>query len=493
MEVEIKEGYNIVIYTDGAAKGDLIASRGFYGCGYFGYVYERQSIGTGTKSLPASVSPTTLGFTSPELEQQDLEFYKKAQQVQPIKYLIGSISGTEINTNNYAEALALNKAIKAILKLELDIKNVLFKLDSNMLIYVLNEMISNADFDKNKYAYPDLYEDTHKDIKNLKDKGVELRVKHVYGHSGSFGNNIADRLAFLGRTKSEESNNQATSVELVIDADPKKDNFWFDLNLPEFIYGKTLYFLPKDETQERNPYLILDYSKDQELGMKDGEVLMASIYSGLEDDTLETIKNKHLTIKPDFGNIFALDIDNLKHYLTNFFMRVDPSNIFTKNNRPGNLTVLEEYPIIRTIKPGSLAMQLIENFFVHEEILRLLPTRDAKTFEFIDITDKFFKETVDKKGNVIRECIISNKEPDIVVPIEGGNIFLVSRVDIPNRNYFKRLEKIKDLQVVLVTRMLSETCKEYFTAMIGTLPDGKKYESVWCNNYSNKFYKNKNK
>lgn len=489
MEQEIKEGYNIVIYTDGAAKGEIVASRGYYGSGYFGYVYSRESIGKNTKSLPTSVNPTTLGFMTPELSQQDAEFYKKSQPVQPVKYIIGSIPGTEINTNNYAEAYALYKAIKAILNIDLDVKNILFKLDSNMLIYVLTEMISNPDADMSRYAFPDLYNETYNDIKTLKSKGIELRVKHVYGHSGSFGNNIADRLAFLGRTKSEETDNKATGIELIVDSNPDRDDFWSDLELSPYIFGNTLYFLPPDE--ERNPYLILNYSKDQEIGEKDGEVLMGSIYSGIEDNVLKSITEKHINLKPDYGNIFALDIGNVKHYMTNFFFKLDGFNIFTKNNRPGNLTVLEEYPIVRTIKPGSLAMQLIDNLFIHREILDIIKLEEHNTYEVIDITNMFYTTEEDKKGKIKTECIMSRETKDIIIPNEFGDIHLIPRVDIPPRDYFKRLCSLENIKVYLVTKLLSDKCKEYYTVVKGSEGDDKVFESVWCNNYSNKIYKTK--
>lgn len=495
VEPKDQKEYHVVGYSDGAAR----PSRGFWGSGYFGYIYDNSTIGSSTKGLPKDINPTTLGFMSVDLIQEDPEFYKANKPVKPSYYFVGSISGDDINTNNFGEAYGLKKFLLFVQSLDLNIKHVSIFLDSQMLIYVLKELFETPNPDTSKYAFPELYKEIEDIIKSLREKGIKVAYRHTYAHSSSFGNNIADRLAFLGRIKSQtrlEENPEDKNrleTEILFKTNPDKNEFWITTSLSPYLYGDTLFFTA-GHTRGESPYIILDYDKDQEVGEKSGEVLMGSIYHADGEDKIESIIDRHLNFKPDLGNVFSLDLKNVKHYMTNFFYSIDPVYCFTKDNRVGNLTVVEDFPLARTLRPGGLAVQLLDKFVLHYDVLTYLDRKmsgeEVKSFEFLDVTEKFFIHNENAKKNKY-ECKINIKDVGQVIPFRDTDIVLCHKVDIPDRNYFKRLENSKGIMINLAIREVAKDVFEYFTIVSILTPEDKQIHSVWNNFYSNKLYLNK--
>lgn len=485
--------HRAVIYTDGASK----PSRGCWGSGYFGYIYDGNKVNETTKNLPKEINPTTHGFTCVELYQENPDFYKNAKPVQPMAYLVGSIPGGEISTNNYAEAYALLSAFKKLLSLETyDFKHLLFFMDSQMLIYVAQELINNPSPTFERYAFPDLYREMHLCITTFQKRNTKIVVKHTYGHSFSFGNNIADRLAYMARLCCQDIVGNELSYkyhyEDLIEVNPQRDNFWTKSKVSSYVYGRTLYF-SCDHIRGQSPYYILEYKGKEEVGEKNGEILMGCVYSNKGDDMIENIITEHLSTTPDNGIVFALELPNLKSHLTTFFSKVSPHYYLTKDNRPLNLTVVEQFTVCRTLRPGSLAVQLLNKFDIHQLILSSFENGDCpENLTFMDLTDKLYKK-VEKKGVISHECLIGIKDIALVLEFEGKEYPFAFRTDIPERNYLKKFEEATEVKASMVFRRISEMAVDYYFILYATLPDGEKIKSIWNNFYSNKIYSQKDK
>lgn len=490
---ETKKEYRVVGYTDGGAR----PSRGCWGSGYFGYIYDINSVGSVTKSLPKNVRPTTHGFTCPELYQESPDFYKDAKDVQPCNYIVGSIPGWDVNTNNFAEAYALLYFVKKVKSIEdKDIKHLLIFMDSQMLIFVTQDLLNNPSPNFSKYAFPDLYLELFKDLTELMNKGTKIVVKHVYGHKFSFGNIISDRLAFMGRTCCEDILLRNIvefkyRYEEIIECNPERDSFWSSQNLSDYILGRNVYF-KSDHVRGSYPYYIWDYKGDDEPGDKNGNILMGSIYPSKGDDILENIIEKHLTIRPDNGIVFTGEIPKIKDPLTTFFQSVSNYYCFTKDTRPTHLTTVEEFTVCRTLRPGCLAVQLLNRFDVHPIILAeyekyLKGEKIDDIFTIIDLTEQFYTKT-EKKGKIKYECKLSPKETAIVLSYNGKDYPFAFRVDIPDRNYLKRLEKSLDIKAAMVFRQTGDATADYFFFLYIVTPEEEVVKSIWNNDFSNKIF-----
>lgn len=493
MENENKEiVYRLVGYTDGAAK----PSRGNWGSGYFGYLYDIETVGKASKNLPKEITPTTHGFTCPELYQENPEFFKAAKDVQPSKYIIGSLPGEEISTNNYAEAYALLSLFRQVASLKLNISHMLIFMDSQMLIYVVQELLNNPSPAFDRYAFPDLYAEMHLIITTLTKKNMKIVVKHTYGHSFSFGNNIADRLAYMGRLCCQDTvsgdNPNKYSYEEIIDCNPERDDFWTKTQISSYIYGRNLYF-SCDHMRGETPYYVLEYKGDDEVGEKNGDILMGSIYTDRGDDLIETIINRHLHTLPDNGIVFTVELPNTKHHLSTFFSKVSPHYYLTKDNKPSHLTVVEEFTICRTLRPGSLAVQLLNKFDLHKIILSAYENpSEGSMITFIDLTSQLFNK-IEKKGKIKHECLVGIKSIALVLEYEGNEYPFEYRTDIPERNYLKKFETATDIKAAMAFRRITDSAVDYYFILYATLENGEVYRSIWNNFYSNKLYIQKDK
>lgn len=492
--MENSNQYRLVVYTDGAAK----PSRGNWGSGYFGYIYDINNIDKVTKSLPKNIIPTTHGFISPELIQEDPKFYKEAKDVQIEDYVIGSLPGHNIQTNNYAEINAFHSFLCKLKSIKKNIVHVLVFMDSQMLITVIKELITNPSPNFDKYAYPFLYSSIHGHIRELMDKGIKIVVKHTYGHRFSIGNNIADRLAFMARLACEEVTktqdmSKFYSYSEVIPVTPDKDTFWNKFELKPYIVGKNLYHTSSHAKGE-TPYYVLEYPSETEVGEKNGEILMGSIYTNKGDDVIEKVISTHLTHRPDDGIVFSIELQNLKSPFTYFYNQVSENYSLSKENNLGILKSVEERIICRTLRPGSLALKLLNKFEIHPFILEaFLENKNNEQIMVVDVTDQFFKLKPQKNGTSKTECILNIKTTSITLDFKGLSFPFSLKTDIPNRNYLKKYELATNVRCGMVFREITPICYDYYFVLQGTFPDNEQIYSIWNNYYSSKIYLTKNK
>lgn len=490
-EENLVRNQRLVAYTDGAAK----PSRGYWGSGYFGYTYDINKTKETTSNLPKKIVPTTHGLISPELIQEEPKFYKQALDVPINQYVIGSIAGYEINTNSYAEVYAFYALLLKVREIKDTLCHMLIFLDSQMLIHVIKQLLENPSPDYKKYAFPDRYKEIHTLILEYQALGIKIVPRHTYGHSFSMGNQIADRLAFMGRVCCEDmlvnkNDDNHYRFEKIIKVNESKDDFWNKFELEPYIFGKNLYFV-SNHVRGQSPYYVLEYPSETEVGEKNGEILMGSIYTNKGDEIIENIIQKHLTYKPDDGIVFNIEIPNLKHFFTYFYHRVSPDYYLTKENNHGMLKTVEEFTTCRTLRPGSLAIKLLNKFEIHPFILEaFLENRNDERMIVVDLTDQFFKFKKQKDGSLKTECIVNIKTTSITLDILERTMPFSLKTDIPNRNYLKKYELAKDVKCGMVFREITPVCYDYYFVLTGTFPNDEVIHSIWNNYYSSRLYLN---
>lgn len=490
--------YNIVLYTDGSCKygeyrGRFVnSSVGSVGSSYIGYAYDRSTLGEVSKNLPKDVIISNLGFMNQDLIQQDPVFYRDYKTVKPSHYYIGVIPSEIAETNNVAEVRAALEALRAVKKSREVLKNinlVFLKSDSNMMVQVLDRIINDPNVDITNYAFPDMYKEIKSHIEDIHQHGGKFIVKHVYGHSNSFGNILADRLAYLARCKANTLRDEIKVIREFIPVNQDKNEFWVKYEDERFPMGNNLYFLKGHELGD-SAYVILNYPKDKEVGEKNGEVLMGVMIREKNSPIVDDVFDRTLKYEEDNACAYGLDLRNLKNYMTNFFYRLLGKDVFRKDNKPGNLTLAELFPIVRPIKPGGLLVQLTNKMVRQKYIMSEFEEgRSTDFLKFTDISGLFF-EIPPKKSKTNFICTVGQKDTHVIVNVNGVEIKLAYKLDIPERSFFKNMEKCKNIVVTLVTHEVSPGAFDYFTIINGEYDDtSKNFKSMWGNYYSNKVYR----
>lgn len=477
--------YNAVFYTDGSCNPN---PGGNYSFGVFGYYYNVETIGKKIQGLKAKVNVTTLGLITPQLEQENMSLYSKAENVQPSKYVMVSKYLGNGGTNYKAELSAILNAlinVKEHLDLGFNIEKILVKSDSNSCVLALTKLFKES-FDITGYKSYDLLKQIEDIFNIFKDRNVLFEIEHVYGHSSSLGNLLVDRLAYFGWLGDNEK--YTKTYEYIVD---KKDEFFNPLELPEYVNFKNIYFLNGHLEDKDLPYLILNYKTDDTVGEKIADVCMGSIYTNKRCELLEDVIEKHLEDGDD-GVIFSIDINNLKSTFSSLMYNFGKKDIFTKNNKPRYLTVLEEDKIVNTIRPSGLAKQLLNKFTFSANLLDMYKKNEiGNNFKRYDITNLFFEEKM-KKNKKVYELLINQQDKDLdikddITGITNLNIKLVLGVDIPGRNYFKKLEESTEIKIYLY---LFNVTNNVFTFTILTDVKNENHEwiGIWENYFSNRIY-----
>ena len=484
-----KVKYNFVFYSDGSCNPN---PNGVHSVGYFGYYYPQEQVlvkdqkGVKIKGLKANLRVTDLGIVTPKLEQENPNLYRHALDVSPKAYVIGCKNLGDGGTNYKAELQAIISVFKTIEKMKLEgllkVGNILIKSDSVSCVNLVNRLANGETLDLSKYASSDLLEEIQNLLGFLKEENAII-IEHVYGHSSSLGNIIVDRLAYFAWLGNEEWNTQEKTVMI-----ENKDDFFNPIELPDYLNFKNIYFVNGHNDKETNqPYIVMDYGKDEGIGDKTGDVCMGSLFVKEKSELVENLISSHLVDGED-GVVFSIDMNNLKDTLTKVLYNFGKEKVLTKNNRPKHLTLLEELPLVHTIRPAGLAKQLLTKFSFSFTILEMFQSKKGlKTIKGIPITDLFFRKKLKAKKDSY-EILISQKESEIIIEEEGLKIPLVIGVDIPNRNYLKRFEKSKEIDIILYLIQVSPEVYTY-CVLTRTLNEENEVIGIWENYFSNRIYK----
>ncbi len=470
-----QNNYNVAIcYADGSA----MPNPGFYGTGVHGYIYNTSNLDKKTGDKPSKYIISDIGYI--EVEQLARHQY---HTVIPDYYINGYVSYDGVGTNNIGE---LNGFIEVVANLmqqtELDIKHYIIKTDSMYLINVEKAIQRDTarswvnDFNKPNLKYWHVFE---KLLLEMKERNITYEIVKVLGHSTSLGNNLADRLAFLGRIESTRLNS-----EVSINVTPAK-NYWnAKADRHPFLTFKQLYFTNSlREANSENVYAVMNYKRDVEPGKKSHEACFGLVVLQDEQTYIESIINAYQKRLNTLSVISTANLNDIysQHAMTYHSLFGD--KIYTYDRKKGILSVMEEMELVYDVRPTGLANQAIEKIMGLYGIIKAYRTNDRSYVhrEFIDVTDTFYG--VDEKGKpctLIKGGVnsldlkVKAFDIEILIPLELGK-------DTLERNVFKRIEK-DNTKVTLVVTKISPTFLDYYLIvdMAGTGDI-----SIWCNFYNN--------
>ena len=471
-----------VIYTDGSAR----PQNGFIGWGAHGYIYTEDGICVKTGNKHPKNTCTDVGY----VEKGSL-LKIPHNIVKPTDYL-DWCGYTDYNgTNNVAELLAIIKSLEKLY--ELGIRDVMLKSDSLYSLGILDKMYdTNKDRDSilRDVTVNDKYWKRIKDILDMyiADNG-KLHFSHIRAHSTNIGNNKADKLALLGRIKSEKFRDRSEDyIHESIDAD-HPDEYEVFVTRPEKGYWKPkndrhpalrfkqIYFFDDVPTNPDGSitYNILNYDDESEIGKGDLNVSYILYHTKNPVPRITEVRDIYNAKKGDVITTSTVRLDSLYNPNVLSLYEAFGEDIYIpemKGKRLG-ITALrqdeDEYEslIMNEIYPHGLATSAEENMVVLTNMLsKYMDNRSTNgNVGYIDITDMFY-DVNDGKCTIKKD--FDNNITLVKVPFKTDNIEIEIPVrigsDAPDRNTFKRIEKYQP-KVTLMTKDFDGVKVEYCTVI----------------------------
>jgi len=467
--------YVAMIYTDGSAGP---SNPGYYSTGLHGYIYdELEEVTKQQTDKPANVYMTNQGY----IHRDDIVKYE-FKHVKPVKYIDAAYSNVGVGTNNMGELIGVIKAIEEMTKLDIHVEHLAIYTDSTYAMSVYNHVISNDWESEPNKANFDLIKVLANVVSNISDMSVKL-VK-VPAHTGDTGNEIADRLAYIGRRLSTMFTKEPKNAVYI--SDPKK--YWKPTVEPHpFInYRQLMYNKATHRLNNKYLYYVTNYKHaDDEIGRKLHDasfgVVILNEREGFIEDVVDIFDNATgRLIKPT-----VVDITKLKTREATSYPSMFGDVIYDYNHRTEALRLLEEQVIAKTVSPPGLAIQLTNEM---NKLITALTDYQANGLahykEAIEITQVLYE--IDDKGKY--KIVIDNvaKTVDINVKLSAVDmtIPIVFGKDIISRNQLKKLEKFLP-KVYFVPIKLDSSYYEYFTVIeCGTTKD----ISLWNSMFANKIF-----
>lgn len=345
-------------------------------------------------------------------------------------------------TNNRGELLAGLKAFEK--SKELGVTDLTLRPDS---AYVINAIKKINVYEENNYIVNqepmknvDLLKDLHAAVSSFVGTKAKFNVEWVKGHSGVYGNEVADRMATRAVIAAQKGKQVEEFITTTIKkvANPKSANY-------DRLFGNShLYFNTLGLQTESGRYIYFTghHGKDDSDALEKGkidtsfgkslpEAVWCLIYAKEQNKLIDTVIREQLTITPNTRNV---------PYIMNLGQIVTPKSheeivdfdglylsLCTKAKRLGETILIDTYGnrISRTPpspKLGQLTMNKLEG-----EALRFEDYLNGKSKEFTvtDITDKIFEE---------KEIVLKKKTKTEVVLNEGVIQKGVLVVDAPYRD-----------------------------------------------------------
>lgn len=490
-EVVIPTNIIAILYTDGSFKSNnkLTYTEGFVGSGIHGYLYSSDDEFNAKLSTdrPDKIYITDTGYSNIYMPNS------KTKLVNPICYIDGIVSSINKGSAPIGELNAIYYGLKSILDLiesedekyafSKNIIKVMLYIDSSYCIDVL-EKYNTVDINPN-IPNADIIKSIYNLITKLKELDITIQPIKIKGHSGDYGNDTADRLSFIGRTLSSTRE----QVEIIKYTIPPEKYWKIDTTRSPLLSFKQLFFTNAVRANASEIiYAILDYPTDTIPGIKSSNACFGLVIPKLYEDYIEApIREYHKLAKytEHFNVISTLNLLELYSRNNIHFYSLGKASIYNYNYRNGELSNVLNTSIVYPVRPPSLAIQTLDKMqLLYNFIKYYKENANINNITFIDITDKFYNITKDKKGNDKYSCTIPNgtnfdkytvtyKDKDLVIPIDFGK-------DTLTRNTFKALESDRP-KVILVILQESDAYIKYFTIV-----DTKTYGiGIYCNLYSN--------
>jgi len=475
--------YNVIMYTDGSAWP---SSRGFYGGGVHGYLYCEKDLVEKSRDKHPNYFITEAGYIS----QEDIAKYL-GKHINPSYYIDGAYSYHGQGTSNRGELNGVIETFKGLLDTKLKFDTISILADSSYTIGLLTHILNgNKDIfqDLNK-PNRDLILELASCVNSLTELGVKINITYIEAHSTHLGNNIADRMAFIGRNKSYKG-----IAEITFNLSDGK-NYW----KPKFekdplINFKQIFFTNEARgLANKYIYTIMDYKTDVELGKKSSTATFGVVVKSKPVEEIETVID---AFQKGMGSYSVLSTINTKEVYTQanmLYSKVFGTSVYSFNRKNHYLTLVEQNVVANAINPPGLAnqamtktMTLMQMLNTYKDYLLINATTTYRTF--IDITSSIYG--INDKNKPVTILPMIDGVLKIPVNIKGEEVIINMDIgtDTLSRNQFNQLVD-KNVVVTLVIDQHTDKYLDYY--MIVDVKDDDDI-AVYCNFFSNKvFFKTK--
>lgn len=446
-----------IMYTDGGSRAN------YGGYGIHGYTYSDQKPIKGSGNTTQYL--TNLGYV-PKVDVKDKT---NLEEVKPLQYINSYSSFSLPTTNNVAElAGAINALNYAV---DNDLKYTTIFTDSEMVVKGANSWISA--WKKNDWIKSDGQPVANKtwwvaldnNLKTLKDKGTTVTFKWVKGHSTHLGNQLADKLATIGVLHAKDGKNQ---TQITVE---KADGYWSNtVDKNPFITQKRIYFTTRPEGIVAGEYYLGDHGKDDDmLGKRTADGCYSYIVLNTPEPAIEMMRNKQVALAGCLDVIIMARLDKIFEANTyKDIMTYGDVCFYTPYKDKLDMYFVDSEPVTRELRPPRLAMRAIEQVNILKGIYQSFMTGKDTNLVETDITNLFYDvdnghklkpEYVTGFTNIVAD-VFYNKD-DVGAK---DKIDLCLGVDLPERNYLKRMEKLNPVIKVL-TWMESDKMFRYVTVI----------------------------
>jgi len=445
-----------VIYSDGGSRNN------YGGYGIHGYTYSDK------EPTKGSGNPTQYLTNQGYLAKKDVKEDDKMTYVKPLQYINGYGSFIGNITNNIAELAGATAGLD--FAINNDMKYVTIITDSEMVVKGANTWLNN--WKKNNWiksdglpvANKEWWEALDNNILALKEKGTTVNFKWVKGHSTHVGNQLADKLATLGVINSKEGR---SNVELNIE---QADGYWKNtVEKSPFITHKRLYFTTRKNTVIHGEYFMGDHGKDDDLlGKRTADGCYSYVVLKTPEPVIEIMRDRQCKFANDLDVIVMGRLDKL--FEPNSYHDIMTHGevcFYTPYPDKLDMNFVDNEPVTKELRPPKLAMRAVQQVNALKGVmLAFIQKQDPNLFD-TDITNVIYD--VDKGVTKLKPIFVTgftNLNVDVNYKDNTGNfkdkIDLCMGVDLPERNYLKRMEKLNP-KVSVVTWMESDKMFRYIT------------------------------
>lgn len=486
---------NMVFYTDGSAK----PNPGFVGWGFHGYSYKdvtpMKGPGLSTHILSSS------GYMPKSEKGKESEIY-------PVSYFDGFGCHGESGSNNVAELLAVNAVVQKAAEYNVDTLRV--KTDSEYVRKGIeewsNSWIRNNWIRQDGTAVPHQYtwKGLLKNLEVLKDKGTNFKITWVKGHNDNLGNDIADKLAKVGRLNSTAGQSK---VEITV-SDP--EGYWTNnFERSPLICNKRMFFNTLLQSHAPGEYYLGEAEKDTDLiGKKSSQDTCCVVQLEKPDDVLELVRTIQTKITGDNDAIIMVRLDALfKPETYKDVMRYGEHGLARSNQYRLDLESLKNdpktkkgEPVTKELHPPRIAIRKVESINSLKGILDGFRAGTLKNTTIVDITSSIYETSITEAVGKKPKTTVVKLKPEIGgitksinvdfnLSTENGtkavSVTLILGHDLPSRNALKRMEE-EGTKVSLLAWLVSPDVFGYATVV-----QYNKDYGIWAGFHSNYVYMTK--
>lgn len=481
-EVETNEspnefiGTELVLYTDGGCR----PSRGFGGFGMHGYFFknEKPKQGAGCK-----LTPTDQGYVD-----------EKVNAVTVLNYVDfwSTIPGEA--TNNMAELKAVIEA--ATVALETKAKSLLVLSDSKITIQGVTEWLpgwKNRGWKKPDGEPPanvELWKVMDELLTSMHDADVKFEIRHVYGHNGDFGNELADDRATRGVILCMEG---VTKRHMSLRT---AKGYWNPKQAPNRFLGKSCWYFSSNTDSStylshdgRYVYMMGKHgSEDRFLAKRVSDSSYAVVYLKEPDMVLEGIRARQGKLTTG-SSIVIGRMDTIRQPNNYYDFYTNGAIYLTKDPKTPNVDLItpSNVQITKEMKPAQLAYRAIDQLSVLDDLLEMFIKKE-KDLTVTEITDRFYIDETNKKG--VTKTIFNSEikqadkhiEAEVKLPFKDDteeHIKLLFDMDLPSRNVISSLAD-QDPKVYVVTYVESDQSYRF-----ATIVESAENIGIWSSVHSN--------